>query len=207
MRNRPARTIWPFLLIALHLSAPSLSDPLQSSAEWPRSELHLKILMTALTYENNLKDAEANQLRIGVMFDPGNAASLIASTEVIIAAERQAGRMTFYNRTVVVTGIPLPKGDRLRDALDTAVDVLYLVEGISMKDIDRVVALTRVLDIITITGVESYVRRGAVLGAVLRGDSSGVLIHYPGDRASGADFSSQLLQLSEIIGRDEDKED
>lgn len=204
---RPLRTIWPLLVVALLLSTPSWADPGQSGTEWPRSELHLKILMTALTYESNLQSAEASQLRIGVLFDPGKAASLMAFTEVMIALERQAGRMTFRNRTVVITGIPLPKGDRLRDALDTGVDVLYLVEGISVKDIDRVITLTRKLNVITITGVESYVRRGVALGAVLRDDRPGVLIHYSGAKASGADFSTQLLQLAEIIGKNGGKED
>ena len=188
-------------LLLLVLASTAAAGPPTTDGPWGQSALHLKVLLSALTYERTLQRSAGDVLRIGVLFDPGNADSLLDSGAVITALEHQAGEMTFRDRALIVSGIPLTDSVRLRKAVQKGVDVIYLVEGIDSKDLARVLAITRDLKIISITGVETYVRQGVSLGAVVREGHPHVIIHYDAAKAEGAEFSSQLLQLSEIVGR------
>ncbi len=200
---------WGLLAVALLAlaSAATGAGPPHTDRPWTRSELHIKVLMSALTYERSLQHSDADALHIGVLFDPGNGDSLITSTGVLSALERQTREMTFRGRPVIVSGIPLVDSPRMRKAIEAGIHVLYLTDGISETKLARVLVLTRELKIISVTGVEAYVRRGVTLGAVVKEGRPHVLIHYGAAQAEGAEFSSQLLQLAEIIGRPENHDD
>jgi len=203
-RARAARVVALSLLVTLLQPPAALAqDTDPTDVPWNRSTLHLKILLTALTYEHNLQQAEADELRIGVLFDSAAPATLALASEVIVALERQAGKMTFRRRMVVVTAVPASDNEHTGRALIEKLDVLYMVDGLPRRSVDRAIALTRVMDVITITGVEGHVRRGVVLGAVLRGKSPVMMVNYAGAVASGADFSTQLLQLADVVGHGE----
>ncbi len=189
------------LIIDPHAAA---AEPPLSDGPWTRSELHVKVLMSAPTSARPLQHTDADALRIGVLFDPSNADSLVASTAVITALEHQAKEMTFRDRPIIVSGLPLSDTPRMRKAMQTRLHVLYLVNGLSRTKLRRVTRLTRELKIISITGIEAYVQRGATLAAVVRKGRPHILIHLGAAKAEGAEFSSQLLQLAEIVGRPED---
>lgn len=196
------------ILLAIVAAAAIAAPPLpQADGPWTRSELHVKVLMSALTYERSLQHSDADILHIGVLFDPNNGDSLVASTGVISALERQAREMTFRGRPVIVSGIPLVDGSRMRKTIGAGIHVLYFSDGISGTKLAPIIKLTRELKIISMTGVEAHVRLGVTLGAVVREGRPHVLIHYGAAQAEGAEFSSQLLQLAEIIGRPEERDD
>ncbi len=209
MRRAGTRSVLGVITIALlvRLAAPAAAEPPLSDGPWTRSELHIKVLMSALTYERSLQHADAEVLRIGVLFDPANADSLVASTAVITALEHQAKEMTFRDRPIIISGLPLSDTPRMRQAMQSRLDVIYLVDGLSRSKLRRVTTLTRELKVISITGVEAYVQRGATLAAVVRKGRPHILIHLGAAKAEGAEFSSQLLQLAEIVGRPEDGDD
>ena len=71
-------------LLALAGAATGAGPP-HTDKPWTRSELHIKVLMSALTYERSLQHSDADVLHIGVLFDRGNGDSIVTATGVLSA--------------------------------------------------------------------------------------------------------------------------
>jgi hypothetical protein len=173
--------------------------------DWLKNELHLNILIRALAYDRKLdRNADASTIRIGVLFDPLVDASHDAGAYVTGLLEERARTRTLKNRKIIIVGIPLAGDDeRPERALPTGVSAIYLTPHLKREAIERLLKVTRELDIMTFTGVEDYVRDGVALGVTLRGSSPKLLINLRGARAEGSEFSSKILKLAEILDRDD----
>ena len=191
------------LVCGLVLLAPErAASPQVARESWTQSDMHVTVLMRALTYDHRLRREAKETLRVGVLFDARDAPSVLASAAVLRLFEAQADRMTFLRRRVVVIAIPLAADDaRLERALDLDLDALYLTPGMARNDIVRVTTVTRRLDVISMAAAESYVFLGVSLAAVLKEGRPHILVNYPAGVEEGAEFSTQLLQLAEVIGR------
>jgi len=86
--------------------------------------------------------------------------------------------------------------ERALDSLD--VDVVYLTP-LRAKDIGSITRVTRELHISTMTGVEEYVREGVAVGLGVWQEKPRVLVNLDASKAEGADFSSRLLSLAQLV--------
>ena len=173
---------------------------------WAGSELHIKILMSALSYERTLQRNDHGYLTIGVLFDPWNTDSLVPSTRILAVFQKQVSEHTFHGRQVIVQAVPLSGDDKLKPVLENLA-VLYFAPGLGTGDVARVTALTRNCHVVSVTGVEDYVHGGVALGVLLRGGHPQVMVNYRAALAEGAEFSTQLLQLAAVINRKAQKQD
>jgi hypothetical protein len=204
--GRPGRNLLVPALCALLCLAAGAVRAGPNDDPWARSELHLKIIMRALTYEQHLRSDRSDSLMVGVLFEPHRSASVEDASKIIEALESQANKMTFRKRNIVVVGIPLARGKRLSDALPDDLRVLYVSEAVPEGRLAEVVAATRGRSVISVTGIEAYVRKGITLGAILRKGRPLLMVNYASALAEGASFSTQLLQLAEVIGREDKNE-
>jgi len=168
---------------------------------WLSSPLHADILMSALSYSRTLKRMPGPTLPVGVLFDPGVEEAVRGSAAVVSRLEALAKRMTFHGKRIVVRGIPLLASDELLEATLREVAVVYLVPGLSARDLGRVTAASRRAGVVTASASASFVRRGVSLGITLRLSKPKILVNLAANKAEGADFSSRLLRLAEVIGR------
>jgi len=192
--------LWVLVIILLLMTSPLQAK--RHLEEGKYIDLRLKILMRALTYEKGLQKKKDVPLRTGVLFDPQSPKSTLESSAVIRTLEAQAGQLTFMGRQIVVIGVPLAKGPGLAANLGIHLCVLYVAAGIKDKDIFRVLKQTRKQKIITFTGTEQYIDLGVTLAVIVQKTSPRIIINESAARAENAVFSSRLLQLVEIRGRE-----
>ena len=193
------RTLLATVLLLCFAAGPAHAE----EPPWPHTALHIQILMRALTYEHNLHRLVSDEVRVGVVFDPSRPLSVDGGAAVVRLLEEEARKRTFLKRRVVVVGVPLPAGEeRLTRILGAGFAAVYLTPSLTAKDVQRIVHATRKLKVITMTGVGRYIWSGVTLGVVLRKGRPRILLNYPASLQEGANFSAQLLQLAEVIGRD-----
>ncbi len=172
--------------------------------EWTSSRLHIEVLLSALSYDRALRQLEGDTIQIGVLYSPDNEESVLASNTVIATLNELAHEMTFLGKTIVILGIPLSETESgLGQSIGEGLAALYMAPGLSDRSVDRVTLITRQQGVVTMTGVERYVELGVSLGVTVRQDRPKILINYPASKAEGARFSSQLLQLADVLGREE----
>jgi hypothetical protein len=66
-------------------------------------------------------------------------------------------------------------------------------------DVKLIAAVARSAHVTTMTGVTHYVTRGLAIGVALRGGRPRILVNLEASRLEGADLSSELLNLVEIV--------
>ena len=96
--------------------------------------------------------------------------------------------------------IDLDRGSgELESALARAENAVLYVAPLRAVDVQTVTASAASHGVRTVTAVRDYVGRGVAVGVVLRGKRAAVVIDLTQARREGADFSSQLLKLAEVI--------
>ena len=184
------------VLATLH-TAPLRAGPRDDS--WVR--LHLDTLLTALTYERNLQEsARAAPFRIGILFDRELGASRTRAERIVAELARISRHRTFLGRQIEVLRVPLTDATTLKARLRAGLSVLYFVDGISDDAVRTTVALTRDLEVISVTGVERYVTALGVTLAVVRSAETPLVINYPASLEESACFAAGMLKLARVIG-------
>ncbi len=174
--------------------------PSPDMTPWVENGLHIKILMRALTYEQSLDRKAGTSIRVGVLYDPSSTDSVQASMTAIALFQAQARTMTFKERRILVVGVPIQRDDaRLMEDLAADLKVAYLTPGLAQQTVERVVAATRTLGVISMSALRDHVRWGVALGVALQAGKPRILVNLAAARLEGAEFSSQLLQLADLI--------
>jgi len=177
----------------------ALAFPVRVSAAeaWSASELHAKLILRALVYDRHLKATLSGPLVGAVLHDPDDAKAADATA----AAFRSLAVMRFAGREIVVERIPVGEdagfASRLRQA---QASVVYTCPGLDTAQLDRVMVAAEARGLLTVTGVGAHVREyGACLGVVAESGRPTVLINLDACRPAGADFSSVLLGLAQLV--------
>lgn len=178
-----------------------------STDEWVGSPLHSKILLRALSYDRSLQGDELGPLRIGVLTVEGDEASAAQGVALGETLREYADLHTFWGRSILVEDIPVALSADEAVPLPDGIDALYLVPGLSDRDLEWVLADTRSREIVTLCAVEWYVRYGVSLAVTVHEDRPQILINLGSSRAEGADFSAQLLQLAVVLDTEAGEEE
>lgn len=162
------------------------------------SDLQYTLLAKVLTYDRNLRSRAGSELVIAVVYQESHPASNAARHALERAYE--ASRFQAIN-TIPIRFVSLALGnpDDLESKLrEKQVDVVYLapLRAVAPDAIAR--AATRA-GALTVTGVPEYVSRGAAVGFGLEAGRPKVLIDADLAREQGADFSSRLLAMAELV--------
>lgn len=149
-----------------------------------------------LAFDRNL-DRMGEGIVVGVLYQRRFRASLNAKNAVLAAGQEHpwiAGRSVRY------VGIEMVDAADLNWELDRHdIDVIY-VAPLRAVLIDNIVAVSRARRVLSFTGVPEYVSRGLVMGVGILGERPLILVNLTAARASGAELSSELLKLAQIVG-------
>lgn len=147
-----------------------------------------------LAFDRALAARNHGDLVIGILYQSRFRESL-NTKDVLVDVEAEARPF------LGVRYVPIEVGDGadLGTLLEAnEIDVLYIAP-LRAVDLADVTAVTRVRSILTFTGVPEYVAAGIAVGIGARGGRPHILINLSAARAEGADFSSELLKLAQIV--------
>jgi hypothetical protein len=178
----------------LLLLAPARAEQMPLAAE-----TQIPLILKVLTYDRNLEQKAGKELVIGIVHDPADRESAKATDEVGSTLYRFAGktvkRLPMRYFTIEYTG----EADLQRFVAEKGISVLYLTPG-SAKALPVVLKVCEERDLISVTGVPEYVRRGVAVGISVVQDKPQILINLAAARAVGAEFDASLLRIATILG-------
>jgi hypothetical protein len=180
------------------LEAPAFSDP-NGFNEEPDLAMAVQypLLLKILQFDKNLPTRAGQQIVIGVVYQGRFRASARACEEMRKAAHA-ADNERVGERSIKIVEVDLERVN-LREALDSLnVSVVY-VTPLRATHITTITNVTRELNITTVTGIEEYVHQGLAIGLGVWQEKPRVLVNLEASRAEGADFSSRLLSLAQVV--------
>ncbi len=159
------------------------------------AQIHL--LLKVLTAERNRPLETRQALAIGIVYRRDSEDSKDVKDR--FAAEIAKGTADHQVPPVRVGLVDVSNPAHLESALArTNPDILYVCP-LPGFDLDAIVSLSRARKILTFTGDPAYVRSGLSVGFGPDRGEARILINRKAYLAEGADFSSKLLRLAQVI--------
>ena len=162
-------------------------------------DLQTKLLLTALTYEKNLKDNAVDQFGIGILYFPWfeqskkEAKSFFKALKIF--QDKKIGVRSFNVFLFTYNG---DAGIKEKIA-GKHLEVLFIVGGEKrmLKDITE---LTQKEKILSWTNNTEYVTScGITMGVGLKENKPKIYLNFTSAQREGVDFSSKFLRIAEIV--------
>lgn len=158
--------------------------------------IQVSVFLKVISFDRQLHLRAPTEVVLGIAFQSGNRASVIAKEEArqAIAAARDG-----------VDGLPIRVEtidldvERLGEALARHGLTHLYVTPLRATDIGAIAAATRAAQVTTLTGVPRYVSRGLAIGVELRDERPRILVNLNASRLEGANLSAELLKLATIV--------
>lgn len=170
------------------LSAQEMSVPVRKQ---------LSLFARVLEFDRTLEDRVGAEIVFGIVFQRRFRTSLTTRDAVI---EVLHDDVQIAGLPVRYVSLEMADADELRALIiHYGIDVLYVapLRGVS---IDSIALVSQDQQVLTLSGVESYVSQGVTVGIGSHGEQTVVLINLPMAKAVGAKLSSELLKLARIVG-------
>jgi YfiR/HmsC-like len=159
--------------------------------------IQLPLVLKVLTAERNRPLEARPVLVIGIVFQRTSRESREVKDRLVAEIE---------NRTVNDWAAPVRFGlidvsnprDLASGVATTKPGILYVCP-LPGFDIGAIVSLSRARKILTFTGVPAFVKSGLSVGFGSERGETKIIINRTASLAEGADFSSKLLKLAEVI--------
>lgn len=190
----------PAILLALPAMLLGLARPGPAPAQEMEVPIgtQMSLLTRILDYDRRLAERDGDELVIGILYQSRYRASYNAfqgAARAIGAEPRPAGA-----RRIRTVGIEVADPRQLGGALRrNRVDVLYLaplraLDGRALAD------KARASGVLTFTGAADLRDGGVAVYFGTRGGRPRLRIDLAVARSAGADFSSELLRLADVVG-------
>jgi hypothetical protein len=167
-------------------------------------DVQVPVLLKVLAFDRRIADARGEKLVVGVLYQSGFRLSSTVKDRVIDALSH-AGPIGPANRPLNVVALDADGKEDLEKGLTRlGVNVLY-VTPLRAFDLPSLVAVTRRIKALTMTGVPEYVEAGLSVGLDLRQDRPRILVNLRAARAEGADFAAPLLGLATVVEEREER--
>jgi hypothetical protein len=156
------------------------------------------ILLKMLTYDQKLKLRCRKGIRIGVVGVSKDKDSMAVARDTFQAMEKGRGKR-IEGLPLHVEMVSISNCKDVWQAVDEQkLNILYLSPGMGgmLKEISRFAKAKKVL---LITGEAKYLKEGAALGVVLRGEKPRILLHQKASVSQGADFDVRMSRIVEKI--------
>jgi len=181
-------------VLALLLATPLASEEMALAAD-----LQVPLLLKILTYDRNLERKAGKELAIGIVYDPGDRDSALATDQI--------GSTLFRFGDKTVKALPIKyytieytnPADLQRFVKQRGISVLYVAPG-NTRNLPDLVRVSQSLGLTSATGVPEYVRKGVAVGIGVVQDRPQILINLVAAKAEGSDFDASLLRIAVIIG-------
>jgi len=162
------------------------------------ADLQVPLILKVLTFDRNFEDRIPTELIVGIVFKPGDAASIAVRDDVSAAFLALDGKTV---KKVPIRYIELPFSsptELLQTARDSGVNVFYVTPGNS-GTLSGLLEVSTSLGILTTTGVPDYVTQGVAVGIGTRSDKPLILINLSSSRSTGSEFDASLLRIARVI--------
>jgi hypothetical protein len=157
-----------------------------------QTELFLKVM----TFDRNLGERTKNETVLVVVYQGGNKISTRAQEDFTRTVERL--RRTWRGSVLRVVAIDLDQ-EELSEALKGLNATAMYVTPLRAVDIGNVAGIARGAKISTFTGVPQYISEGLAVGVRVKRDRPKLLVNVSASRLEGADYSSELLKMAEVV--------
>ncbi len=156
------------------------------------------MLARILTYDRNLKVRAGDTLVVGILYQGWFAPSIDARNQLGLAIDKSPFKRI---RGLPIRYVSIDIGDFVpstTDLVSSGVDVLYIAP-LSGVDIQAITAACRDSQVTSVTGVSEYIEQGVAVGITAGAERPTITVHLPAAKQEGADFSSQLLKLAQVV--------
>ena len=161
-------------------------------------DLQYQLFLKILDFDRNLKARVGEEIVFGIAYQKTFRESADTKDELVKAILRSS--LKEINSLPIRYVLVELKGENdLADALaKEKINILY-VTPLRAFDIKAFANVCQAKQIMTLTGVPSYMDLGISIGFEVKGQSPEIVINLQSAKAEGMDFSSRLLQLARVI--------
>ena len=164
-------------------------------------DLQIKLLLTALIYEKNLKDKAVDQFDIGILYFPWLEQSKKEAKDFFKALknfqDKKIGDRSFNVFLFTYNG---DAGIKEKIA-GKHIEVLFIVGG-KKRMLKEIIELTQTEQILSWTNNTEYVSScGVTMGVGLKENKPKIYLNFSSAQREGVDFSARFLRLAEIINK------
>lgn len=195
--------ILKYFLIVILITIGFFPTPISAGEEKVPVDLQVKLFLTALTYDKNLKKRADEQLRIGIVYFPEVSRSKEEAfhfSKVLEGFEDKKVSGLSINKVLLAYR---GNNDLRKRISDVNINVLYLASG-AKELIKSVTEVTQSEKILSFTSIAEYVSKFDITMAVgIKGNKPKVYLNLSSAKAEGADFSAKFLRVVEIVGEDD----
>lgn len=156
-------------------------------------DVQLPILLKVITFDRKLAMRAPREVVVGVAFQSGNRASVVAKDQAMRILRDAADGTRMRG-----VAIDLDQGELHLVLAAQRITHLY-VTPVRALDLRDVAAWARGAGVTTMSGVRRHLESGLALGVGLRGGRPRILVNIEASRLEGADLSAELLKLAEIV--------
>jgi hypothetical protein len=161
--------------------------------------LQTKLLLTALTYEKNLKGKAVDQFDIGILYFPWceqskkEAKSFFKALKIF--QDKKIGGRSFNIFLFTYNG-----DAGIKEKIDGKhIEVLFIVGG-EKRMLREIIALTQKEKILSWTNNTEYVSScGVTMGVGLKENKPKIYLNFASAQREGVDFSAKFLRIAEIV--------
>lgn len=162
-------------------------------------EIQVPLIMKILTFDRNFDQTFETEVNIGIVYAPGDFASLQAR-EHLTAWFDQSANKTLKKRPVKYIALAYTTTGEMEEAVTFhQINLLYITPG-NAHHLTALLSISQTYQIITATGVPDYVEQGVSIGLGVKEDRKPkIQINLPSSKSEGIDFEAKLLKLAEVI--------
>lgn len=166
----------------------------------------IQLLKKILTFERSWKTRAGQELVIGILYQKASSiSSWIMEDWLNLPTLMSENDLQLERIPIVFQKIELDSISSLEATLvENRIQILYippLETQNNPKTLNKITRLCEKLKIGTFTAVPEYLDSGVAISFQLKEEKPQILINLEASRAQGFDFSSQLLRLAKIKGK------
>lgn len=157
-------------------------------------------ILHVLSYNRTLSEHPRTGLGfVAIVYREGSSESEAERIDISSALEDAGQRFSVAGMRIRAFKVPFRDAATLESDLARENFIaVYVCSGLS----DNLAELSKVAQrqhLLSLTGVESYVRSGLSVGIIRRGSRPALLVNLAQSRAEGADLETPLLRIAEVL--------
>lgn len=161
-------------------------------------KVQVPLFTKILSFDRNLKTRVGNEIVLGIVYQKNFRTSFDVQDQIITTITEIPIR-EIDGISLRCIAIEMKENIDLTDIITkNKVDILYITPMRTL-DFEKISAISRANQILTISGVPDYIDEGFAVGIGSKGDKPMIIVNLKAAKAEGADFNSQLLKLAKII--------
>jgi YfiR/HmsC-like len=154
--------------------------------------VQVPLFLKVMTFDRQRRHGPDVEVLIGITYQSGYRTSVTTRDEVTRALAKAP------NLKYRLILIDLDRDDLVEMLQHHRVNFLY-VSPLRAISASSIAAIATAAHVTSVTGVPQYVEQGIAVGARLRGDRPRLMVNLASSKQSGADFTSELLKLAEVL--------